>query len=593
LIDLHNSPTVLHLMRHHAEARPGQEAVSLVRDVERDERVTLTYRQLDLEARRIAAWLQRHAPAGARVLLLFPVGTDFAAAFMGCLYAGMIAVPAPLPGQYRHERQRIRAIAADADVAAIFTDAAHLDMVRTWAREEDFGELPCLDTRALDADAALWRAPVLTAASVTLLQYTSGSTGDPKGVMITHGNLLHNVDSYRQALGFDRHTRFGGWIPLFHDMGLMAQLLPALFLGSTCLLMTPTTFVTRPFAWLRMIDRYRINYSAAPNFAFELCTRRITDEQVKRLDLSSWQFATNGSEPVQAATLAAFARRFAPAGFSDSAFCPCYGMAEATVFVSGKGKRGARLLDADAAALAEGRFEAARPGRPVRELVSCGVAVGHDVLVVDPDTCTPLAADRFGEIWLRGDSVSPGYWGNPDATRTTFGAVAANGDGGYLRTGDLGLLHEGEIYIGGRLKEMIIAHGRNLYPQDIEFQLREQHPELASRLGAVFGVPVEGGEALVVSYEVRGLPEPDVLRELARALGATVLREFGVQAAGVLLLRQGSVRRTTSGKIQRRAMRALFLSGELEALYEVLTPVLAEAVQATRQACTRAVELAA
>ncbi|KHJ61487.1 AMP-binding protein, partial [Burkholderia glumae] len=341
--------------------------------------------------------------------------------------------------------------------------------------------------------------------------------------------------------------------------------------------MTPTMFVTRPFAWLRMIDRYDIHYSAAPNFAFDLCARRVTDEQLGRLDLSRWTFATNGSEPVQAATLAAFARRFAAAGFRVDALCPCYGMAEATVYVSGKGRRGPHLIEADAQAYAERRFAPARRDAAARELVSCGVPVGYEVRIVDPQTNEVLPPDRFGEIWLRGESVARGYWRNEAATEATFRARTRGGDDYFMRSGDLGLLHEGELYVCGRIKEMLISNGRNLYPQDIEFELREQHPELASRLGAVFGVSASRGEAIVVTHEVRGVPDDATLARLAQGIRATVSREFGAPVGGVVLLRQGSVRRTTSGKIQRRAMRELFLSGALDALHESLAPEVASA----------------
>jgi acyl-CoA synthetase (AMP-forming)/AMP-acid ligase II len=572
MINLQTAPDVLRLMRHHATTRPGQDAVTLVRDVERDDAMRLTYGQLDADARRVAGWLQQRFAPRERVLLLHPVGLDFVIAFMGCVYAGMIAVPAPLPGQYRHERHRVRAIASDAGIAAILTDRDHLDQVRAWVREEQLHNIPCAVTEEMLAADVEWSEPEVAARTVLLLQYTSGSTGQPKGVMVTHRNLLHNVDSYRQALGFNEHTRFGGWIPLFHDMGLMAQLLPALFLGSSCVLMTPASFVTRPYAWLRMIDRYNLHYSAAPNFAYDLCSRRVSDDQLRRLDLSRWMFATNGSEPVQAATLMAFADRFASAGFRKETLCPCYGMAEATVYVSGKGRRGPQILEVDAQAFAERRFAPACVGSTKRELVSCGAPVGYEVLIVDPDTRTPLPADRFGEIWLRGESVSPGYWRNEEATRETFQASAVTGETGFLRTGDLGLLHEGELYICGRLKEMLISRGRNLYPQDIEFELREQHSELASRLGAIFGIPTDEGEAIIVSHEVRGLPDDEALQRLAQGIRATVLREFGASVAGVVLLRQGSVRRTTSGKIQRRAMRDLFLANALPVLYESIAP---------------------
>jgi acyl-CoA synthetase (AMP-forming)/AMP-acid ligase II len=567
--------TLLGVMRAHAQQRPGQEAVSLVLNVDSDLRKILSYGQLDAAARSVAGWLQARFEPGERVLLLFPVGVDFVIAFLGCVYAGMIAVPAPLPGPQRHERHRVRVIATDACVCAILTDADNNQAsVFDWAAEINLAECPCMVVGDLVAAAEPWVRPQVDAATLMLLQYTSGSSGDPKGVMLTHNNILHNVRSFREALGFDEHTRFGGWIPLFHDMGLMAQLLPALLMGSTCVLMTPGMFVARPLAWLRMIDRYDLHFSAAPNFAFELCCRRVTDEQMARLDLSRWKFAVNGSEPIQAPTLFEFAKRFASTGFRRETLRPCYGMAEATVFVSGCGNRPPLIREVDAEALAARRLEPPRDGAPTRELVSCGVPVGFDVRIIDPDTGANAPVGRLGEIWLRGNSVSQGYWRNLASTSAAFGAITSSCESGFLRTGDLGLLLDGEIFVCGRLKEMLIVRGRNLYPQDVEFELRAQHPELATRVGAVFGIQDTAEEAVVVTHEVRGQPDELELAALAQDIRATVFREFGARAAGVSLLRSGSVLRTTSGKIQRNAMRDLFVAGKLPCLYESLDPTL-------------------
>ncbi len=559
--------TVTEVLRAHAGERGERTAVTLVRDPGKPETATaLTYAQLDRRARAVAAWLQARFPAGERVLLLYPVGLDFVAAFAGCAYAGMIAVPAPLPGDFRHQRRRVEAIARDAGVAAVLTDAANDEAVEAWMAAEGLGSVARLatgDDAAADPDA--WRPVRDDADALLLLQYTSGSTGDPKGVMVAHRNLLHNVASFRRALGFGERTRFGGWIPLYHDMGLMAQLLPPLLMGGECVLMTPTTFLMRPHYWLELISRHGVGYSAAPNFAYELCRRRVSDEQLARLDLSGWEYAANGSEPVQAATLEAFARRFAAAGFRADALCPSYGMAEATVFVSSSARRAPRVR----------RIEAAG-----RELVSCGEPHGAEVRIVDPATGAELPAGRIGEVWLRGGSVSRGYWRNPAATQAAFGARTAAGDGPFLRSGDLGALHEGELYVTGRIKEMLIVNGRNVYPQDIEHELRAHFLELSTRFGAVFTVAVPGDdEAVIVTHELKGRASDERLRELAAAIKVVVMREFGVRAAGVVLLRPGSVQRTTSGKIQRGAMRESFLAGGLAALHEDLDP----AVRAARR----------
>jgi acyl-CoA synthetase (AMP-forming)/AMP-acid ligase II len=363
----------------------------------------------------------------------------------------------------------------------------------------------------------------------------------------------------------------GGWIPLYHDMGLFGQLLPALMVGTCCVLMRPGAFLKRPHHWLRMIDKYGIYSSSAPNLAYELCSARITDEQLAGLDLSRWRIAGNGSEPVNAATLAAFLKRFASAGLRDDVLCPCYGLAEATVFVSNETFRPVLVTTVDADRLRQHRFVPAVAGT---DLVSCGTPRDCEVLIADPRTGAALGPGGIGEIWLRGPSVSKGYWRNDSATERAFTP------GGYLRTGDLGTLHDGELYVTGRLQEMVIVHGRNLYPQDIERELRARHAELAS-VGAAFTVSLaEPGteEILVVTHEINGRPAEDSLRQLAVEIKQTVAREFGVHLGAVGLLRRGGVRRTTSGKIQRATMRQLFLDGELNAMYTEYEPQVADAL---------------
>lgn len=568
--------SVTALVRHHVAERPAHPAVMLVRDPSRDDAVTLSYDALDRAARGVAAWLQARFAPGERVLLLYPVGVDFVPAFLGCAYAGMIAVPAPMPGGHLQQRRRVEAIARDAQIAAVFTDRGNRAEVAEWLAASERAELPCVAT---DVDALgepdAWTMPALDRETLLLLQYTSGSTGDPKGVMIAHGNLLCNADAFVRGMGLTREMRFGGWIPLYHDMGLLAQLMPALLLGTSSVLMTPNAFVMRPHYWLRMIDRYDIQFSAAPNFAYELCQRRITDAQLAELDLSRWRFAANGSEPIQASTLLGFAQRFAPAGFRAEAFAPCYGMAEATVYISGHADRAPCLRAVDAEALARDRLQPVRDGAAVRQIVGCGTADAFDVRVVDPSTGRSLGDGEIGELWLRGPSIGQGYWRRADATVAAFHATTDRGEAGFLRTGDLGTVVDGEIFITGRHKEMMIVHGRNLYPQDIEHELRMQHPELATRLGAVFAV-AEGAteDTVVVTHELQGKHDDDAMRDLAVAIKHTVSREFGVRVAGVVLLRAGAVQRTTSGKIQRAAMRAAFLANELEPLHENLEPAL-------------------
>lgn len=579
--DFAQADQIVEVIRGHAARRPGQDAVTLVSGPQGDgEATSIDFETLDHRARRVAARLQAMHEPGDRVLLLYPTGLDFAVAFVACLYAGMVATPAPLPGRNAHQQNRIRCIATDASVVAILTDSANATAIAEWAQTQGLDHVPQVATDNL-ADlppADRWCMPRLNRQTLALLQYTSGSTGDPKGVMVDQGNLLHNVDSLRGAYGLPPGTRFGGWIPMFHDMGLMGLLLPALFLGGTCILMPPPSFLKRAHAWLKMMDRFDIHFTAAPNFAYELCLQRITDDQIDGLDLSRWRWAANGSEPVQAETIRMFAQRFGRFGFASTSMCPCYGMAETTLFVSGTGNRVPRIVEIDEQALSEHRWVPRAGGRA---LVSCGHVKDYDVAIADPDSGKRLGPGAVGEVWLRGASVTQGYWQNEEATARVYGAVMDN-EGGYFRTGDLGALHEGELVITGRAKEMLIVHGRNLYPQDLERELRTRHPELSGSVGAVFSVSAVS-EQMVVTHEVRAELTQAALGDLAAGMKRTLLQEIGVHAAAVLLMAPGGVMRTTSGKIQRTGMRQAFLRGQLAPLYEALDPRFDAWRQALRQ----------
>ncbi|MGP3924197.1 fatty acyl-AMP ligase [Streptomyces sp. 8N616] len=567
------APSVTARLRQHAEQLADQGAAAFVTDPDQEDGVRwLTYAGLDERARSIAVWLRRRIAPGDRVLLLYPAGLEFVAAFFGCLYAGAVAVPSSLPGRYRHERHRVRRIADDAGVSAILTDTATLADVEDWAAEGELRRTPRLATDALGSGGADgWTMAPADHSTLAVLQYTSGSTGDPKGVMITHGNLLFNGQNMAQAFRLDSGTPCGGWAPHFHDMGLMGHIIPPLLLGSATVLMNPVTFLKRPHLWLRMIDRFGIVFSAAPDFAYDLCSRRVTDTQIEQLDLSRWLQAADGAEPVRSHVLERFAKRFAPAGLRGDALVPAYGMAETTLIISASATLPPLVRRVDAAALERNEFRPAPEGVPGREVVSCGTPQGAVVRIVDPRTREVLPEGRVGEIWVRGRAVGQGYWRREETNAAEFRAATADGDSGYLRTGDLGVLYEGDLYVTGRIKDTLILRGRNLYPQDIEHELRAQHPVLGNLVGACFTVPAEGAEdgqeVLVVTQEVRGLKDPDRLRELTADLRLTVAREFGAPVGAVLLLRPGGVQRTTSGKVQRSAMRELFRGGELKPVF--------------------------
>ncbi|MFG2648283.1 fatty acyl-AMP ligase [Streptomyces sp. NPDC048436] len=542
------------------------------------DREHLTFGGLDAAARRLASWLQERDLRGERVLMLYDHGLAFTKAFTGCLYAGVVAVPSPLPGGHGQAFSRVTGIVKDAGVRVVLTDSASLDEVTGWLESE---ELTGVEVLATDQDGygdpERWQPPTIEPDDLAFLQYTSGSTSEPKGVMVSHGNLLANQEVLVAALGTVEGDVLGSWLPYFHDMGLIGFILHAQYTGCTLVQMAPISFLKRPHRWLQMITDHRIAVCGGPNFAYDLCTRRVTDEQLATLDLSSWKSAVNGSEPIRASSMRDFARRFAGVGFRPGASHPGYGMAEATLGVTGSDVGVEPVVRASSARqLERDLLRDAEPGEPVREVVSCGRPHGFDMLIVEPESRVVLPEGSVGEIWLAGQSVARGYWKRDEDNQEVFSGRTADGRGPYLRTGDLGVLSDGELYVTGRRKELLIFQGRNLYPQDIEQSVQSFLPEVARNPGAVFTVETTGRDVAVVVQEVRphGMGAVD-LEALAQTVQWGVSREFDIPVGGVLLARPGTVRKTTSGKIQRALMRELFLAGELKALRELLTPEVA------------------
>lgn len=562
-------------IHEHATAAPADEAAIYVPDRPGSGTETvLTYGELDRRARAVSAWLRERYSAGTRVLLLYPAGTEFLVGFAGCLYAEMLPVPAPLPAANNAgQLARLDRIITVAKPSAVLTDAAHLERLTD---ELTHTGLTCAATDGnATGDPAGWRPPEPAPDTPAFLQFTSGSTTDPKGVVVSHGNLDHNLSQMKETFALPDRMRLASWLPHYHDMGLIVVLLMALRYGGRASIMSPTGFLRDPFRWLEIIDKHDVRLSPAPNFAYDLCVRRIDADRARELDLSRWRVAINGAEPVRRATLAAFQERFGPAGLGENVQCPCYGMAEVGVFITGTpAGTPATGLTVAAEALERNEFTAPTGGEPVRALMSCGLAPrGFDTLVVDPETREPLPDGRIGEIWLRGPSVGLGYWQDPETTAATFGGHTADGRGPFLRTGDLGVLAGDRLYITGRLKELIIIHGRNLYPHDLEHHLRSLHPALADGLTAAFAVPCHGSERIVVVHEARA-GDQDLLAELGTAVKAGLSTFADVSVANVAFVGRGGIRRSTSGKIRRRHMRQLFMTAELHAHWEDLEPAV-------------------
>jgi amino acid adenylation domain-containing protein len=558
--------SLVEVLRRRALRQPERLAYTFLLDGESDE-LTLSYAELDARARAIAASLQSRGAAGERVLLLFPAGLDYVAAFFGCLYAGAVAVPL-YPPRPNVTLKKLQSVTADSRATIGLTVSSVMSRIEPLLEQStELKSLRWVVTDRLDEDsAASWLQPSVGLDTLAFLQYTSGSTSQPKGVMVSHGNLLHNERMIQRAFEQTEHSIVVGWLPLYHDMGLIGTVLQPLYVGAHCVLMSPVSFLQSPFRWLQTVSRYKATTSGGPNFAYDLCARKVTPEQRATLDLSSWSVAFNGAEPIREETLERFVETFGACGFRREAFYPCYGLAEATLFVSGGEKgAGASVKSFSREALTRNSaVETPGAGKETGKLVSCGRArLGQHVRIVDPDSSSECAPGRVGEIWVAGPSVAKGYWDRPEATEHTFMArLADTGEGPFLRTGDLGFMHGGELFVTGRLKDLVIIRGVNHYPQDIEQSVERSHTALRPGCGATFSVEVDGEERLAVVQEVErgaGAQFDEIIERIRRR----VAEEHEVQVAAVTLIKPHTILKTSSGKIRRSACREAFLQGRL------------------------------
>ncbi|GAB4195278.1 MAG: hypothetical protein OHK0022_11900 [Roseiflexaceae bacterium] len=530
----------------------------------------LTYRVLDREARRMAVHLQAQGLTGERAVLLLPPGLAYIVAFWGCLYAGVVAVPVYTP-RSEASLPRLQTALASADARVVLSTAAQLErLAGLAARLPQLGRAVLLATDALGPTVPEdWCRPAVTPDSLAFLQYTSGSITAPKGVMLSHRNLLHNLAVIHRAFGVTPESRGVSWLPPYHDMGLIGMILEPLYGGAEMTLLSPFDFLQSPLRWLQAISETRATISGGPNFAYDLCVERIKPEQRRELDLSCWTTAFSGAEPVRAETLERFSAAFGECGFQRTAWYPCYGLAEASLMVSG-GPRGTAPLVRrfDAAALERHEVaEAPAEQGTGRTLVGCGdVLGGQEVRIVNPASGVELPGGAVGEIWVRGPSVAQGYWGLPEASAETFQA-RVGGAGPFLRTGDLGFLHGSALFITGRIKDLIIIRGRNLYPQDLEWTARSSHPALRGGDGAAITIDSDGQTRLVIVHEVERRALRTDLAPVAEAVRLAVAGEHAVPVAAVLLLKPGQLPRTSSGKVQRHVCLQRFLEGTFEPVY--------------------------
>jgi acyl-CoA synthetase (AMP-forming)/AMP-acid ligase II len=576
------SATIVDVLRLRAETQRDEIAYRFLADGE-EERSTLTYGELYSRARRVASELQKQSAPGQRALLLDSSEAGYIVTFFGCLCAGVIAVPIYAPRLNKKGNARVESVVADAQPSVVLTAGTGSPAVRDAVTASAGEHVKWIDTNALPVDGdQLWTPPAVRGTDIAFLQYTSGSTAAPKGVMVSHANILDNERMIQNAFDTKPGSVIVGWLPLFHDMGLIGNVLQPLYAGVPCILMSPVAFLQRPLRWLQAISRYQATTSGGPNFAYELCMRKIRPEDRSGLDLSSWRVAFNGAEPVRLETVNRFAAQFADCGFRREAFVPCYGLAEATLFVSGGlDPNGVTTVNHGANGNSNhgGSGNEAKISRKQGKLL---VASGRppleqSVRIVSPDSLRPCSAGDVGEIWISGPSVAQGYWRKAKETEETFNArIPEIDEGPFLRTGDLGFLKDGHLFITGRLKDLLIIRGQNYYPQDIELTVEQSHPILPPGSGAAFSVEIEGEERLIVVQEVavRKGPESivqsdlDELDALIKLISRNIVAGHELQAFAIVLIRKGTIPKTSSGKIQRHACRDAFLNRELYVLRE-------------------------
>ncbi|MBA3754253.1 MAG: AMP-binding protein, partial [Nitrospira sp.] len=536
----------------------------------------LTYAELDAKARSIAGYLRTRFTPGECLLLVYPPGLDFVQAFWGALYAGLIAVPVPPPDTFRltHSTARLQRLADDARPSGAMSTSQIRSMLRqqdvqdgsirleSWLSLDDVGSNP----------SAQWTLTHPLPATLAYLQYTSGSTSAPKGVMVSHGNMTAQSRCITHAGAYNAHSVTLSWMPHFHDYGLVKGVIQPVWIGRPSYVMSPLTFLKRPLRWLEAIQRYQVTHTGGPNFAYRHCVENIKADDRSRLDLSGWEVASCGAEPIASDTIDRFADAFAPAGFRREAFSPAYGMAEFTLLISLK-RPGVppTVLTLDSMALEQGVVSDPKSdASPVRQVVGCGVPVGDTkVSIAHPDTLSRCAAQQIGELWLAGASTAQGYWHNADETARTFGATFRDtGEGPFLRTGDLGFVKDGEVFVTGRLKDLIIVRGRNHYPHDIERTVESCHTLFRTGGAAAFSVQEAGEEAVVVVQEVVRQATALDIDELAAAIRTAVSEQHNLQVFAILFIQAGSLPKTSSGKVQRRACREQFLEGRLSVIGE-------------------------
>ncbi|SHO56624.1 fatty acyl-AMP ligase [Vibrio quintilis] len=563
-----HASTILDCLTGYRNTHPNALAYTFLPGGKPQGKVVTDYRTLDEQARKIAYSLVKRGLAGKNAILLYPAGLEFMYALYGCFYAGVVAIPGNL-SRNSHHLMRLRDIIRDAGASAVLTTAELKDSMMS---KLDCPEVEWLSFESEDMCISADLFPEVKREDIAFIQYTSGSTASPKGVMVSHGNLLANIIAIRDTFGTGEHVRIGGWLPQFHDMGLIGHILHASALGGHYVFMPPLSFIQRPVRWLQLMSDYHCAFSTVPNFAYDLCVDKVSPEKLQGLDFSHWKWAGNGAEPVQAETIDAFTRFLAPYGFSPAAMTPCYGMAETTLMVSSSTDEEVPVIceipDSDVYQLDE-YSQSQESRQKMQRLVSCGrVAPGHRIVIVHPETKQIQAEGQIGEIWVSGDSVAQGYWNNPDKTRQDFHAYTACGQGPFLRTGDSGITQDDQLFISGRLKDLIIVRGRNIFPQDIERSLADISPLFRKNKTAA----IQTGQEIVLIQEVEkaALKSPALAESIYQSVTA-LTQAYEVSIRDLVLIPANTLPMTSSGKVQRALCRKRYEQSNFNVLCSLIS----------------------
>lgn len=536
-----------------------------------NESLRLSYREVVTKAQAVAAELQKQGKKGDHILLLFPAGIEFVISLYACFLSGMVAIPA-YPPRRKKVDPRFLSILQDARPSTILaTRQIHNDLEKLDLDGAGLNDINLLVYESIREDQfGEWKNPQINKDDLLLLQYTSGSTGTPKGIMVSHGNMIHNSECIKRSFGFDENMIVVNWLPNFHDMGLIGNLIQPAYVGGSVVTMTPIRFIQEPLNWLKAITKYKGTCSGAPNFAYDYCAEKISIDKVESLDLSTLNVLYNGSEPVRKQTIERFESHFEKAGFKASQFFPCYGMAETVLIIAGGDYKAEPVyFKTDAQSLEKNKAIPAIEGKESRYLTASGYTwMGMSAMIVNPETKLPCQKDEIGEIWAKGGSVTQGYWNKPEATEETYNAyIERTDDGPWLRTGDLGFIHEGQLYVSGRLKDLIIIRGSNFFPNDIEHSVENCHKALRKNASAAFSIDIDDEEKLIIIQELeraymRDFDEDEIFENIRNAVYA----DHGIQPDIILLTKMGSIKKTSSGKTQRFAMRAVWKNKELDVL---------------------------